>query len=106
MANDSFTALAHPVRRAIVERLAHGSATVGAATADFGLAKPTISRHLRVLEEAGVVRRRVVGRQHQLDLDVEALEVPYGWLGRQRDVWDRMFDAVEDHLNARGVAGD
>jgi DNA-binding transcriptional ArsR family regulator len=106
MANDAFAALAHPVRRAIVERLAHGSTTVGAASAGFGLAKPTISRHLRVLEEAGLVQRRVIGRLHQLDLEIEALDVPYGWLGRQREVWERMFDAVEDHLRGQGFGRD
>ena len=101
MANDTFAALAHPVRRGIVEKLARESTTVGSATEHFGLAKPTISRHLKVLEDAGVVRRRVVGRQHHLDLNVEALAVPSAWLSRQRDVWERMFDAVEDHLRAQ-----
>ncbi len=101
MTNDSFAALAHPVRRGIVEKLARGSTTVGSATKHFGLSKPTISRHLKVLEDAGVVRRRVVGRQHHLDLNVEALAGPYVWLSRQQDVWERMFDAVEDHLQAR-----
>jgi DNA-binding transcriptional ArsR family regulator len=98
MANDTFTALAHPVRRGIVERLAHGSATVGSATERFGLSKPTISRHLKVLEDAGVVQRRVIGRHHYLELNGESLEGPYQWLSSQRDVWERMFDAVEDQL--------
>jgi DNA-binding transcriptional ArsR family regulator len=100
MANDMFMALAHPVRRGIVERLAQGSTTVGSATRDFGLSKPTISRHLKVLEDAGVVRRQVRGREHQLELNVEALAAPHDWLGRQCDVWERMFDAVEDHLRS------
>jgi DNA-binding transcriptional ArsR family regulator len=106
MANDIFVALAHPVRRGIVEKLARQPTTVGSATKHFGLSKPTISRHLKVLEEAGVVRRRVVGRQHHLDLNMEALAGPYEWLSRQREVWERMFDAVEDHLRARGVIDD
>jgi DNA-binding transcriptional ArsR family regulator len=98
MANDTFTALAHPVRRGIVERLARGSATVGSATESFGLSKPTISRHLKVLEDAGVVQRRVIGRHHYLELNGGSLEEPYEWLSSQRDVWERMFDAVEDQL--------
>ena len=105
MANDTFTALSHPVRRGIIEKLAHESTTVGAATRHFGLSKPTISRHLKVLEEAGVVRRRVVGRHHHLDLNVEALAVPYAWLSQQRDVWERMFDAVEDQLRTQQGTG-
>ena len=50
MANDSFTALAHPIRREIVERLSGGVATVGEATRDLGVSKPTISRHLKLLD--------------------------------------------------------
>src|SRR5215813_1841725 len=55
MANDVFTALAHPTRREIVERLSGGAATVKEASRDLGVSKPTISRHLKLLEEAGVV---------------------------------------------------
>src|SRR6266498_5974754 len=57
MANDAFKALAHPLRRDIVERLSGGSATVAEVSGDFRVSKPTISRHLRMLEEAGVVSR-------------------------------------------------
>jgi DNA-binding transcriptional ArsR family regulator len=57
MANDVFAALAHPIRREIVERLSDGPASVGVVTRDFGVSKPTISRHLKLLEEAGVVSR-------------------------------------------------
>ena len=55
MVNDPFKALAHPVRREIVERLARGPATVGEVTRGFGVSKPAISRHLKILEEAGEV---------------------------------------------------
>ena len=61
MANDPFRALAHPLRRDIVERLSGGSATVAEVTGDLGVSKPTISRHLRMLEEAGVVTRVIDG---------------------------------------------
>ena len=59
----------HPIRRGIVERLAAGPATVGDATAGFGVSKPAISKHLKVLEETGVVTRVVEGRTHRLSLD-------------------------------------
>lgn len=98
LANDSFTALAHPIRRGIVERLARGAATVGEATAGFGVSKPTISRHVKVLEEAGVVVRRVEGRTHVLGLDLDALAETGGWIDRQRAIWERMFDVVDDYL--------
>jgi DNA-binding transcriptional ArsR family regulator len=98
--NDTFVALAHPIRRSIVERLARGSATVGVATRGFDVSKPAISRHLKVLEDAGVVRRTVEGRTHRLGLEVSVLGETIDWLDHQRRVWDRMFDAVEDHLEA------
>ncbi|HEX2293228.1 MAG TPA: metalloregulator ArsR/SmtB family transcription factor, partial [Gaiellaceae bacterium] len=64
----SFLALSHPARRAIVEKLAQGPATVGAASAGLGLSKPAVSKHVRVLEDAGLVRRDVNGREHRLRL--------------------------------------
>ena len=99
MANDSFRAVAHPIRRGIVERLAQGPATVGAATSGFGVSKPTISKHLKVLENAGVVVRSVEGRTHRLRLEPRALSDAAEWFERQRAVWERMFDAVEELLD-------
>ena len=101
MVNDAFKALAHPIRRGIVERLTSGPATVGEATAGFGISKPAISRHLKVLEEAGVVVRTIEGRTHRLGLDPAPLAEAVDWIDRQRAVWERMFDAVDDYLQAR-----
>jgi DNA-binding transcriptional ArsR family regulator len=101
MVNDVFGALAHPVRRGIVERLALGPATVGAATRGFGVSKPAITKHLKVLEHGGVVVRTVEGRTHRLGLNTEALRESADWLDRQRVAWDRLFDAVEDQLRAQ-----
>ncbi len=101
MANDPFKALAHPLRRDIVERLSGGVATVGEATRDLGVSKPTISRHLRLLEEAGVVRRVVEGRTHRLALRPEALAEASGWIERQRERWERLFDVVDEYLEER-----
>jgi len=96
--NDPFGALAHPIRRGIVERLATGPATVGVATAGFGVSKPAISKHLKVLEKSGVVTRVVEGRTHRLSLDPHALDEAAEWMDRQRAVWARMFDVVDDYL--------
>jgi DNA-binding transcriptional ArsR family regulator len=101
MANDPFKALAHPIRRRVVERLADGSATVGEATHDFGVSKPTLSRHLKVLEDAGVVTRVIDGRTHRLTLAVEPLLEAAGWIEEQRGQWERLFDVVEDYLQER-----
>jgi DNA-binding transcriptional ArsR family regulator len=96
--NDPFKAIAHPIRRGIVEQLVKGPATVGEATAGFGLSKPAITRHVKVLEEAGVVVRTVEGRTHRLGLDLDALREPVEWIDQQRALWERMLDAVEEYL--------
>jgi DNA-binding transcriptional ArsR family regulator len=101
MANDTFRALAHPLRREIVERLSAGPATVGEATGAFGVSKPTISRHLKLLEEAGVVTRVVDGRIHRLALRTEALEEASQWIESQRERWEKLFDVVGDYLEER-----
>ena len=98
MVNDPFRALAHPIRRGIVERLAEGPATVGEATSGFGVSKPAISKHLKVLEETGVVRRVVVGRTHRLSLEPDVLSVAADWMDRQRESWERLFDVVDEYL--------
>lgn len=101
LSNGTFYALAHPLRRKIVERLSGGAATVGDVTRDFGVSKPTISRHLRVLEEAGIVSRVIVGRNHRLALRPEALADAEEWIGKQRTRWERLFDVVGEYLEER-----
>lgn len=96
----SFLALAHPVRRAIVARLTAGPAPVGEAARGLDASKPAISKHVKVLEEAGLVRRSVEGRSHRLRLVPGALEETSGWLDRQRALWEAKLDAVELHLAA------
>jgi DNA-binding transcriptional ArsR family regulator len=98
MANDAFRALAHPLRRDIVERLSGGTATIGDVTRDFGVSKPTISRHVKLLEEAGVVSRVIDGRTHRLALRPEALADASEWIQDQRERWERLFDVVGDYL--------
>jgi DNA-binding transcriptional ArsR family regulator len=96
----SFVAVAHPLRRAILERLAkRGEMTVGEATHDFPVSKPAISKHLKVLEEAGAIARVVDGRTHRLRLQQRSLEEAYAWLARQRALWERKLDVVEEFLN-------
>ena len=101
MANDTFRALAHPLRRDIVERLSLGTATVGEVTRDFGVSKPTISRHLKMLEEAGVVSRVIDGRSHRLALQPKALAEASEWIDIQRERWERLFDVVGEYLEER-----
>jgi DNA-binding transcriptional ArsR family regulator len=65
------------------------------------VSKPAISKHLKVLEEAGVVTRVVEGRTHRLSLEPEALGEAAEWMDRQRALWERMFDVVDEYLNEK-----
>jgi len=96
--NDPFKALSHPIRRGIVERLAAGPATVGDATGGFGVSKPAISKHLKVLEESGVVTRVIDRQSHRLSLDPRALDEAAEWMDLQRARWGALFDTVDDYL--------
>ncbi|MBA3866369.1 MAG: winged helix-turn-helix transcriptional regulator [Solirubrobacterales bacterium] len=98
MVNNPFKALSHPIRREIVERLAVAPATVGEVTRGFAVSKPAISKHLKVLEETGVVSRVIEGRTHRLSLEPKALDEAAEWMDRQRVLWERMFDAVDEYL--------
>jgi DNA-binding transcriptional ArsR family regulator len=98
----TFAACSHPIRRGIIERLAAGEMTVGEATRDFGVSKPAISRHLRVLEEAGAIVRVIDGRTHRLRLSGRSLAAAQTWLGDQRAIWERKLDVVEGYLKERG----
>jgi DNA-binding transcriptional ArsR family regulator len=100
----SFLALSHPARRTIVERLAGGPATVGEASKGLELSKPAISKHVRILEDAGLIRRAVEGREHRLRLEGSSMTEAERWIERHRELWERKFDTVERYL-ADGEGG-
>ncbi len=94
-----FAALSDPTRRRIVERLAHGSLTVGEIAAGFPISQPAISRHVRVLEDSGVLARHVVGRVHHCTLAPDAMSSAAGWIGKQTAFWNGVLDRLGDVLN-------
>ena len=92
----TFAACAHPIRRAIIERLAGRELSVGEATGDFGVSKPAISRHRRVLEEAGAIVRVVDGRTHRLRLSADAFADASAWMREQRAHFHRIVFGGND----------
>ena len=94
----TFAALADPTRVAIVARLAHGDATVKELTAPFDLTQQAVSRHLKVLEEAGLVSRRIVAQSRPASLEVERLVEVLGWVDAQRREWVARHDRLAAHL--------
>jgi DNA-binding transcriptional ArsR family regulator len=90
----AFAALADGTRRAIVERLATGEACVTDLAAPFRMSLPAVSKHLRVLESAGLVRRRRAGRTHFLSLAGEPMAAAAQWLEQHRRFWEGSFDRL------------
>ena len=95
----AFAALADPTRSRIVEALASGPHTVNQIVELFSISQPSISRHLRVLREAGLVSVEAAGRQRRYRLEPAPLREIDRWLDRYRRFWAERLDALEDHLD-------
>jgi len=93
-----FAALADPTRRAIVARLAAGEATVLELAAPFEISLPAISRHLKVLEYAGLIARGRDAQRRPCRLRAEALDEVTRWTQHTREAWNERFDALDDYL--------
>ncbi|MEO7113933.1 MAG: metalloregulator ArsR/SmtB family transcription factor [Polyangiaceae bacterium] len=97
--DDIFGALADPTRRAIVARLANGEATVLELAAPFDISLPAISRHLKVLEHAGLISRGRDAQKRPCRLETNALEEINRWTQHTERAWEQRFDALHDYLN-------
>ncbi|WP_225729634.1 MULTISPECIES: helix-turn-helix transcriptional regulator [unclassified Nocardia] len=94
----TFAALADPTRRAILARLADGEATVTELAEPFAMSLPAISKHLKVLERAGLITRGQHAQWRPCRLDAAPLAEATNWLGRYRRFWDQRFDRLDEHL--------
>jgi DNA-binding transcriptional ArsR family regulator len=94
----TFTALADPTRRAILARLAGQEATVGQLAEPFAMTQQGISKHLKVLERAGLISRSRTAQFRPCRLEPEQLDTALEWIGRHRQVWADRFDRLDDHL--------
>src|SRR5215210_7640703 len=93
-----FGALADPTRRAILARLTDGDATVGQLSAPFNVSQPAISRHLKVLESAGLISRTRRATARLSHLEAEPLRDATEWLARYQAFWDERFDQLDELL--------
>ncbi len=96
--SNTFAALASVTRRGILARLADGPATVNELAAPFDLTLPAISKHIKVLETAGLVVRGRRGQYRPCALDAEPLREVAGWAERYRPIWEARFDRLDDYL--------
>lgn len=101
-----FTALADPTRRAILARLAKGEATVRELQAPFGISQPAISRHLKVLESAGLIEGGRAAQSRPRRLKPEALDDARQWLDSLRTLWSDSFDQLDQFLTSTKSQGE
>jgi len=94
----TFSALADPTRRAILARLAEGEASVMELAAPFAMSQPAISKHLRVLENAGLISKGRDGQKRPCRLETEQLEAANAWLERYRDLWEQTYTRLDNLL--------
>ncbi len=97
-------ALADPTRRAILRRLTRGEARVTELAAPFRMSLNGVSKHIRLLERARLVRRRKAGREHLLSLDPKPLEAAAAWMAEQQALWKARLAALDSLLNAEDSA--
>jgi DNA-binding transcriptional ArsR family regulator len=94
----TFFALADRTRRAILARLARGEASVTELAEPFDMSLPAVSKHLRVLEDAGLLARTRDGRVHRLRVDAAPMKPAAEWIERYRDFWEARLDALDQYL--------
>lgn len=94
-----FGALADPTRRAMVARLARGEASVGELGEPFDMTKGAISKHVKVLERAGLLTREVQGRVHRCEMDPRSLAQAQAWVARVREYWEARLDDLGAYLD-------
>jgi DNA-binding transcriptional ArsR family regulator len=100
----TLVALADPTRRAILQRLSRGEARVTELAAPFDISLNSVSKHIRMLERARLVKRRRVGRDHFLSYNPKPLDETAAWIETQRTVWKTRLDALAALLEAEGRA--
>ena len=93
-----FAALSDPTRRRFLELLASAELCVTELAKSFSVSLPAISKHLRVLERAGLIRRERAGRVHRLSLEAKPMRDAAAWIERYRGFWEGQFDALADYL--------
>jgi len=98
MLNRTFAALADPTRRRILAHLAQGDRCVTDLAQPHAMSLPAVSKHLRVLEKAGLIRRRRYGRVHQLKLEAKPMKQAVHWIEEYRKFWEGSLDRLADYL--------
>ena len=102
----TFAALADPTRRSILSRLAEGDATVNELAEPFPVSKPAISRHLKVLEQAGLIVRSREAQWRPSRMQAEPLDQAVEWMESRKRTWEARIDRLDAHLSRKGDKSD
>ncbi len=102
----TFSAISDSTRRSILAQLSQGEKTVNSVAQSFDMSLPAVSKHIRVLEKAGLVNRRREGVTHHLSLNAEPLKNASEWFEYYKQFWSRQFDQLEVFLNKLDVSKD
>jgi DNA-binding transcriptional ArsR family regulator len=94
----AFGALAHPIRRGILARLSTGEASIAELAKPFKVSAPAITKHMKILEEAGLLSRKKLGRVHRCRLEEKRMKEAQAWLEEHRKFWNDKLDALERYL--------
>ena len=97
----TLNAISDPTRRAIIDRLTHGPARITDVAAPFAMSLAAVSKHLKVLERAGLVRRTRQGREHTIELEAAPLREVASWAARYEQYWTERLDRLEEYFKTR-----
>jgi DNA-binding transcriptional ArsR family regulator len=99
MRRDVFQAIADPTRRQIINMLAHKSLNLNSVAENFDVSRPAISKHIKILEQCGLVVINQIGRERYCEARLAKLNEVSDWVGKYREFWTKRLDALEDLLN-------
>jgi DNA-binding transcriptional ArsR family regulator len=102
----TFHALSDPTRRAMVQRLARGPASVSELAKPLSISLPAVMQHLQVLETSGIVRTEKVGRVRTCSVEPKMLSIAERWIAQRRENWERKLDRLADYLDATASEND
>lgn len=101
-----FGALSDPTRRKIVEKLSFDELMVTEIASDFDISLPAISKHLKVLEKAGIINRTKEGKIHKISVKKSSMNEAWDWIERYKALWENRFDSLEKYLSTKNKKGE
>ncbi len=100
-----FGALSDPTRRKILEKLSSDELMVTEIASDFAISLPAVSKHLKVLEKAGIINRSKEGKVHKISVRKDSMDDAWKWIEQNKVIWEKRFDSLDKYLNEESKKG-